>query len=217
MDDHATGLILRTQPLTDTSLIVNWITPDLGRISTVAKGARRPKSPFAGRLDLFFECEFNFVRSRRSELHILREVRLVNSHPALRLDLDRLQMAAYAAALIQTATETETPLPDHYALLCEFTHEITERSPRPLTLFAFEIKVLEIGGMTPDLDRSGLNPGARQILEKCRQADWAALARLVASPGQERDIARFLGHFIEFNLDRLPRGREACLSSFFEV
>ncbi len=217
MDERATGLILRTQPLTDTSLIVQWITPDLGRVSTVAKGARRPKSPFAGKLDLFFECEFSFVRSRRSELHTLREARLVDSHPALREDLERLQMAAYAAALIQTATETDTPLPDHYALLSEFIREITGRPPRPLTLFALEIKTLEIGGMAPDLSDSALNPGARQILEKCRQSDWATLARLVPSPGQERDIARFLGHFIEFNLERLPRGRDVCLSSVFKL
>lgn len=213
MDERATGLILRIQPLTDTSLIVGWITPDLGRISTVAKGARRPKSSFAGKLDLFFECEFSFVRSRRSELHILREARLVESHPALREDLDRLQFAAYAASLIQTATETDTPLPEHYALLTDFIREITVRLPRSLALFALEIKTLEIAGMSPDLAGSGLNPGARQILEKCRESDWATLARLVPSSGQERDIARYLGHFLEFNLERLPRGREVCLNS----
>ena len=43
MIQSATGIILRTRPLTETSVIVNWLTPDCGRISTVAKGARRPK------------------------------------------------------------------------------------------------------------------------------------------------------------------------------
>src|SRR6185312_16938283 len=73
MDERATGIILRTRLLTDTSLIVHWLTPDCGRIATAAKGARRPKSPFRGKLDLFFEADFSFARSRRSELHILRE------------------------------------------------------------------------------------------------------------------------------------------------
>ena len=41
MIQNATGLILRTRPLTETSLIVHWLTPDFGRIATVAKGARR--------------------------------------------------------------------------------------------------------------------------------------------------------------------------------
>jgi recombinational DNA repair protein (RecF pathway) len=42
MVESATGLVLRIRPLTETSLIVHWLTPDLGRLATVAKGARRP-------------------------------------------------------------------------------------------------------------------------------------------------------------------------------
>ena len=76
MTESTHGLILRTRPLTETSLIVHWLTPDLGRIATVAKGARRPKSPFAGKLDLFYAADFSFSRSRRSELHVLREASL---------------------------------------------------------------------------------------------------------------------------------------------
>ena len=53
MIESATGLILRIRPLTETSLIVHWLTPEFGRVATVAKGARRPKSPFAGKLDIF--------------------------------------------------------------------------------------------------------------------------------------------------------------------
>ena len=76
MIQSATGLILRTRPLTETSLIVHWLTPDFGRMATVAKGARRAKSPFLGRLDLFYLADFSFSRSRRSDLHALREVSL---------------------------------------------------------------------------------------------------------------------------------------------
>ncbi len=51
--ERAHGLVLRTRPLTETSLIVNWLTLELGRVSTVAKGARRAKSLFRGKLDLY--------------------------------------------------------------------------------------------------------------------------------------------------------------------
>ncbi len=47
MDERATGLIVRTRPLTETSLIVHWLTSDLGRNATVAKGVRRQKSPLS--------------------------------------------------------------------------------------------------------------------------------------------------------------------------
>ena len=78
------GIILRTRPLTETSLIIHWLTPSLGRVATVAKGARRSKSPFAGKLDLFYEAAFSFSRSRHSELHNLREVKLCQTHGAIR-------------------------------------------------------------------------------------------------------------------------------------
>ncbi|MCC6823333.1 MAG: DNA repair protein RecO, partial [Verrucomicrobia subdivision 3 bacterium] len=111
MTEAATGLILRTRALTETSLIVNWLTPNLGRISTVAKGARRPKSAFAGKLDLFYAADFTFQRSRRSDLHTLREIKLRETHPALRHEIGYLQQAAYCSKLVEQTTETETPLP----------------------------------------------------------------------------------------------------------
>ena len=80
MIETAAGLVLRTRPLTETSLIVHWLTPGLGRLATVAKGARRAKSPFRGKLDLFYLADFSFSRSRRSELHTLREVSLRETH-----------------------------------------------------------------------------------------------------------------------------------------
>ena len=112
MTESAAGLILRVRPLTETSLIIHWLTPELGRIATVAKGARRPKSTFAGRLDLFYSADFSFSRSRSSSLHNLREVKLRETHGAIRADMTKLQQAGYAAAFIEQATETDTPLPE---------------------------------------------------------------------------------------------------------
>src|SRR6185436_17167761 len=111
MEEKTSGLILRTRPLTETSLIVRWLTAELGRIATVAKGARRPKSPFRGKLDLFYFADFTFSRSRRSELHTLREMNLLETNPLLRRDLRYVQQASYCTALVEQATEVETPLP----------------------------------------------------------------------------------------------------------
>src|SRR2546423_7550628 len=111
MIESATGLVLRIRPLTDTSLIVHWLTAQFGRVATVAKGARRPKSPFRGKLDLFYQADFSFVRSRRSELHNLREVALQDTRATIRQDLGYLQQASYAAALIEQSTEAESPIP----------------------------------------------------------------------------------------------------------
>ena len=82
--ERSEGLILRLRPLGDTSLIVHWLTPDHGRLATVAKGARGPKSSFRGRLDWCFEAEFSFRRNPRGDLHALGEVVVRNTHTPLR-------------------------------------------------------------------------------------------------------------------------------------
>ncbi len=64
--ESTSAILLRKRKLSDTSLIVHWCTESLGCIQTVAKGARRAKSPFAGKLDLFFEAEIQVAASKRS-------------------------------------------------------------------------------------------------------------------------------------------------------
>jgi recombinational DNA repair protein (RecF pathway) len=51
--DTTPAILLRKMKLTETSLIVTWLTEHHGKLKTVAKGARQAKSRFAGRLDLF--------------------------------------------------------------------------------------------------------------------------------------------------------------------
>src|SRR2546430_2456328 len=101
------AILLRKTKLTETSLIVEWLTERHGKIKTVAKGARRPKSPFAGKLDLFFECEIQFALSKRSELHPLREVVLREVFEGLREQLARTELAAYFVELVELTTEPE--------------------------------------------------------------------------------------------------------------
>src|SRR5260221_12433724 len=146
MDERACGIVLRLYPLTETSLIVRWLTAEFGRISTVSRGARRPKSPFRGKLDLFYLADFSFSRSRRSELHALREISLRETHPALRHELGYLQQAAYCAALIEQVTEIETPLPVMFDLLTRLLKGLPAQPPQPQTIFAFELRLLgELG------------------------------------------------------------------------
>jgi len=212
MIQNATGLILRTRLLTDTSLIVHWLTPDFGRIATVARGARRPKSPFLGKLDLFYEADFSFSRSRHSDLHILREVGLREMHGAIREDILKLSQAAYATALIEQATETETPLPAVFELLRGFLNCLCRQKPAAQLVFAFELKLLRELGLDPDLQKTALTPGARQIVRAFLKNGWQACLRLKLARSQTSELRQFLHGFLIFHLGHLPKGRAAALA-----
>jgi DNA repair protein RecO (recombination protein O) len=208
MIETATGLILRTRPLTETSLIIQWLTLGQGRLSTVAKGARRSKSPFRGKLDLFYLAEFSFQRSRRSELHTLREVGLRETHSILRQDLACLQQASYCAALVEIATETETPLPEVFELLRGFLALLPQRGAQPQNVPAFELKLLNLLGLQPDLSTTQLTPGTTRIIRNLEEKAWPEIASLRLSPAQTTELRRFLHDFLIFHLGRLPKGGE---------
>ena len=212
MIESATGLILRTRPLTETSLIVHWLTPDFGRIATVAKGARRPKSPFLGKLDLFYEADFSFSRSRHSDLHNLREAVPREMHGAIRGDIFKLRQAAYATALIEQATETETPLPAVFDLLRGFLDCLCRQKPAAQLVFVFELKLLRELGLVPDPQKTNLTAGAKQIVRAFLKNDWQACWQLKLARAQTAELRQFLHGFLIFHLGRLPHGRAAALT-----
>jgi DNA repair protein RecO (recombination protein O) len=205
--ERTSGVVLRVRPLTETSLIVHWLTRDFGRLAAVAKGARRPKSPFRGQIDLFYLTDLAFSRSRRSDLHTLREVRLLESHPALRRDLGCLRQASYCAGLIEQTTELDAPLPALFAQFTGLLAQLPRQPPQPQAIFAFEIKLLDVLGLKPDFTASHLTAGARQLLEKFLSADWPAVFQLRLSDAQVSELRLFLHGFIIYHLEKIPRGR----------
>ena len=210
--ETASGLILRTRLLTETSLIVHWLTPELGRVATVAKGARRAKSPFAGKLDLFYVADFSFSRSRSSDLHNLREVKLHETHGAIRKDIVKLQQAAYAANFLEQATETETPLPQIFEMVRGFLKSLCGQKPSPQNIFAIELKLLHELGLAPNLETARLTLGAKKIVAALLKSGWKNNSRLHLSRAQDAELREWLHGFLIFHLGRLPRGRAAALA-----
>ena len=138
---------MRKRKLSDTSLIVVWYAESLGKIETVAKGARRPGSVFAGKLDLFFECEIQIRRSRRSNLHTLTEAVLRNPFAGIRAGYLRTQAASYFVELIEISTELEHPAAELFYLLQRAfgfldAHDATLRAVRH-----FEAELARLAGV----------------------------------------------------------------------
>ena len=141
------AILLRKTRLSETSLILTWLTLRHGRVKTVAKGARQPKSRFAGQLDLFFESEIHFARSRTSDLHALREANLSNAHEGVRRDFDRVALAAYFVELIELVTEPEHEMPELYDLFSRALRYLHEQPASVRALEHFERELVRLLGI----------------------------------------------------------------------
>ena len=212
MIETATGLVFRTWPLTETSLIVHWITPSLGRVATVAKGARRVKSPFRGKLDLFYLLDFSFSRSARSALHTLREATLRETYTGLRHDLTLLRQASYCAALVERSTETESPLPEVFDLMLGLLRHLPAQPPQPQTVLAFELKLLAQLGLAPDFARTRLRPATRQLVAALIEPHWPVIAQLKPANEQLTELSQFLHGFLAYHIGKTIKGRAEALS-----
>ena len=141
------AILIRKRKFRDTSLIVSWCTESFGCVQTVAKGARRPKSPFAGKLDLFFEAEISVVRSRKSDLHTLAEVVLTNPFPGIRSNFLRTQSAAYFVELIEICTERDHREPELFDLLRRAFGYLNANNPTIRAVAHFETELARIAGV----------------------------------------------------------------------
>jgi DNA repair protein RecO (recombination protein O) len=141
------AILLRKRKFSDTSLIVSWCTESLGCIDTVAKGALRPKSPFAGKLDLFFEAEIQIARSRKSSLHTLTELSLRNVFAGIRRTFVRTQTASYFAELIELCTERDHYEPQLFDLLRRALAYLDSHQPDLRALTHFESELARITGV----------------------------------------------------------------------
>jgi DNA repair protein RecO (recombination protein O) len=154
--EKAHGIVVRLNKLGDTSLIVHWCTEEAGLMKTVAKGARRPKSPFAGKLDLFIEGDLVWVSSRRSDLHILKEIVVTEFKTELRKSYADTVLAAYFGQLLEQVVEREHPVPELFDLLRRGLDYLTREEANRSALLHYERQLAELLGV----GHEGMNAGA---------------------------------------------------------
>ena len=150
LPSKTTATLIRKSPLTETSLVLHWCTGDAGLVKTVAKGARRPKSPFAGKLDLFFRCEIEMVPSRKSDLHILKDVAVIDSRLGIRRTWSQTLSASYFIKLIEKVAELEAPIPELADLLDRALDFLDGNAPTNRAVRHFERQLAEFLGISEE-------------------------------------------------------------------
>jgi DNA repair protein RecO (recombination protein O) len=113
----------------------------------MAKGALRQKSPFAGKLDLFFHCDLMLNLSRKSDLHMLREVSIRATFDRIRTDYLKTSVASYFIELIEEVTETDHPVTDIYMLLLRALGYLNSKTPELRGVFFFESELCKCLGL----------------------------------------------------------------------
>jgi DNA repair protein RecO (recombination protein O) len=146
------GIVLRSIRYGEADRILHLYTPRRGRVSAIAKGVRKARSRFGGRLEPFFHIDGVFHEGR-SDLLTVTSVSTVAAHPRLREDAHALDVAARACDAVGRLFATDDPHPGVFHLLANELALLDARPDRATAAngIAFRLKLLLAAGIAPQL------------------------------------------------------------------
>jgi DNA repair protein RecO (recombination protein O) len=159
------AIIIGIRDYGEADKVVTFLTPAQGRVTGIAKYAKKSKKRFANCLEPLNRVEFFLSPQSRGELEFIQKGELVNSFPSLRRDLKRLGAAAVLAELAGLMAAPPEMVGEVFQTLEGVLGLLENGGPPDSLLPAFLLRLLSLGGYGPRL----------QACLKCSQEPKAPL------------------------------------------
>lgn len=148
------AVVLRSIRYGEADRILHLYSRERGRVNAIAKGSRKPKSRFGGRLEPFFRLDL-LLHEGRSELLTVTNVSTVDGYPRLRSSGPALSAGARACDAVLRLLDSAEPNLPAYNLLCRYLALLNATDePRGAGLEAalsFRLKLALVAGFAPEL------------------------------------------------------------------
>lgn len=146
------AIVIRLIDFSESSAIVTLFTRDFGKISGLAKGARRPKSAFESALDLLAVVRIVFLHKSSEALDLLTEAKLSRRFRAATRDLTRLYAGYYIAELLGDLTDSGDPHPELFDAADAALLALDGDGDVAAIIVRFELTLLRLVGHLPELE-----------------------------------------------------------------
>jgi DNA repair protein RecO (recombination protein O) len=148
------AIVLRSIRYGEADRILHLYSSKRGRIGAIAKGVRRPRSRFGGRLEPFFRLDL-LLHEGRGELLTVTAVSTVDGYPRLRSSGPALTAGARACDAVLRLLDSAEPNPPAYNLLCRYLAILDDpdegRATALETALSFRLKLALAAGFSPEL------------------------------------------------------------------
>jgi len=207
------GLVLKVAGYGESDKIVTLYSPDIGRVTAIAKGAKRSKQRFVNKLEEFTLLDISYRTSRSSSLLFLSEADLATPFLSLRTMHQRYVVAMLACEVIIRFTREQDPDKEIFALLL-WLLDAVDRGVQPLqTAALFHLRLLGACGYQPELNHCC---SCRQRVDNRRSfallpANGALICNRCNSQVQQSNFSlslqtiKFLQTAQQLNIHRLER------------
>jgi DNA repair protein RecO (recombination protein O) len=146
------AIVLRVVEFSESSYVTTLFTEDFGKITALAKGARRPKSAFENALDLLAVSRVVFIRKSSDAMDLLTEAKLERRFRAGLRDLRRLYAGFYVIELLQSLTDERDPHRELFRQSLQTLESLDDNADVADGLLRFELSLLRELGHLPAVD-----------------------------------------------------------------
>lgn len=201
---HDDGIVLRTYPFGEADRVVVLLSPHRGKLRTVAKGVRKTKSRFGGRLEPFSHVSLILYEGRN--LDTITEAETVAAFPHLRQDLDCVTAASIMVEAVDAVAqegETSTAL---FGLLVDGLRALDAGPVGGDLVSAFLLHLAGVVGVAPALETCAACGGSNQ-LDRFSFSAGGVMCRSCRPDGAARlrpGLTEYLAALASARLDRLP-------------
>jgi len=148
------AFVLRTRSYGESDVIAVLLSADHGKLSGIARGAKRSKRRFAGpALEPFQELDVRLGRRPHSDLAFLHECSVVTSHHAVAADIEAYAWASYLCELTEVMTPERDACPELYRLFRELLGRLAGGAPATAASHHYVLALLDWAGWGPDFSR----------------------------------------------------------------
>jgi DNA repair protein RecO (recombination protein O) len=201
------AIILNTRDYSESDRIIIMLSPNMGLINAIAKGARKSTKRFPGTLEPFSEIEAELYIKPGIELFRIEEAKLVNANLWAREDLN---LFAHASILLEIPAVNLAPLDPHPQVFDVLIKSLACFSPEKKWFcfwasaltgilkslgYGFNVKEALIKG--EPLPMTGMSGEAVMFMERACMLDPELLSRLHVSARAKNEISQFLFELCE--------------------
>jgi DNA repair protein RecO (recombination protein O) len=151
--NKASGIVLRSLDYGESDRIITFYTDDFGKLTGIAKGARRSKKRFPNTLELFSCSNILFSKRSRGRLALIENCNVTNHYPGIRSDLEKTLLASYFIDLTNQFTQEGKKNLKLFQLLQDFLGIVDTGNSSEIIARLFELHLLKLKGFEPVLDR----------------------------------------------------------------
>ncbi len=168
------AIILDSFDYGESDRILAFCTKEFGKVKGIAKGARRSRKRFVGRLEPGSCIRLFFHYNEKSALVRVDDAALINGFDALRGDVESFATACYLLELTGAFTRPGLSMPEVFSLLFDFLSLMDRGGDGSILSRFFEVKLLSILGFMPGLEHCVSCGAEAAEAEKARQLRFCA-------------------------------------------